>query len=154
MCCIGATARVQLRARQRKTPRVNLTPLIDVVFLLLIFFMVSTTFKDSARINVELPSIETDQPEEQHPVDLTIQVAANGMMSVNGRELLNSSPELLKRAISGVAGGATDIPVIVKVDRNAPFQAVMTVMDVAAQLHLDKLTFPGRKLVRDGQQAE
>ncbi len=137
------------RARQRKTPRVNLTPLIDVVFLLLIFFMVSTTFKDSARIKVMLPSIETEQSEDQHPLNLTIQVAANGIMSVNGRELLNSTPLLLKRAISDIAMGKTDIPVTVKVDKNAPFQAVMTVMDVAAQLGLNKLTFPGRKLVQE-----
>ena len=134
------------RARPRKTPSVNLTPLIDVVFLLLIFFMVSTTFRDSARIKVELPSIETQQTEDQHPVDLIIQVAANGMMSVNGRELMKSSPELLKRAIADIAMGKSDIPVTVKADKNAPFQAVMTVMDVAAQLGLDKLTFPGRKL--------
>ncbi len=134
------------RARQRKTPRVNLTPLIDVVFLLLIFFMVSTTFRDSARIRVELPSIETEQPEDEHPVDLTIQISANGMMSVNDRELVKSSPELLKRAIADIAMGKRDLPVTVKVDKNAPFQAVMTVMDVAAQLGLEKLAFPGRKL--------
>ncbi len=137
------------RVRQRKTPRVNLTPLIDVVFLLLIFFMVSTTFKDSARIKVMLPSIETEQSEDQHSVELSIQVAANGMMSVNGRELLNSTPLLLKRAISDIAMGKRDIPVTVRVDKNAPFQAVMTVMDVAAQLGLNKLTFPGRKLVQE-----
>ena len=137
---------MQLRARPRKTPRVNLTPLIDVVFLLLIFFMVSTTFRDSARIKVELPSIETEEPEDQHPVDLTIQVSANGMMSVNGRELMKPSPLLLKRAIADIVMGKRDIPVTVKVDKNAPFQAVMTVMDVAAQLGLEKLTFPGRKL--------
>ena len=134
------------RARPRKTPGVNLTPLIDVVFLLLIFFMVSTTFRDSARIKVELPSIETEEPEDQHPVGLIIQVAANGMMSVNDRELMKSSPELLKRAIADIAMGKRDITVTVKADKNAPFQAVMAVMDVAAQLGLEKLTFPGRKL--------
>ena len=139
------------RMRQRKTPRVNLTPLIDVVFLLLIFFMVSTTFRDSARIKVELPSIETEEPEDQHSVDLIIQIAANGMMSVNERELVKSSPELLKRAIADIAMGKRDIPVIVKVDKQAPFQAVMTVMDVAAQLGLEKLTFPGRKLAQENE---
>ena len=136
---------MQLRARPRKTPRVNLTPLIDVVFLLLIFFMVSTTFRDSARIKVVLPSIETEEPEDQHSIELTIQVAADGMMSVNDRELVKSSHQLLKRAIVEIARGETDIPIIVKADKNAPFQAVMTVMDVAAQLGLEKLTFPGRK---------
>jgi len=140
---------VQLRTRQRKTPRVNLTPLIDVVFLLLIFFMVSTTFKDSSRINIELPAIETQQPEDQHAVELTIQISANGMMSVNDRELLNSTPAMLKRAIVKIARGETDIPVTVKADKNAPFQAVMTVMDVAAQLELSKLMFPGRKSVQE-----
>jgi len=139
---------VRPRGRQRKTPRVNLTPLIDVVFLLLIFFMVSTTFRDSTRIRIVLPSIETQQPEDRHPVDLTIQVSANGRMSVNDRELLNSTPVMLKRALAEIAGGETDIPVTVKIDKDAPFQAVMTVMDVAAQLGLNKLTFPGRKSVQ------
>lgn len=138
-----------LRARPRKTPRVNLTPLIDVVFLLLIFFMVSTTFRDSARIKVILPSIETEELEDQHSIELTIQVAADGMMSINDRELVKPSSLLLKRAVADISMGKTDIPVTVKVDKQAPFQAVMTVMDVAAQLGLDKLTFPGRKLVQE-----
>jgi len=111
--------------------------------------MVSTTFRDSARIKVVLPSIETEEPEDHHSIELSIQVAADGMMSVNDRELAKPSPRILKLAIADVAMGKRDIPVTVKVDKQAPFQAVMTVMDVAAQLGLDKLTFPGRKLVRE-----
>lgn len=136
---------MRLRARQRKSPRVNLTPLIDVVLLLLIFFMVSTTFRDSARLKILLPTIDTVQPEDSHPLTVTVQVAADGKMSVNDKELVQSSPRMLKRAIGLLVGERRDIPVVVKVDRNAPFQSVMTVMDVAAQLNLDKLTFPGHK---------
>ncbi|MEN8212789.1 MAG: biopolymer transporter ExbD [Pseudomonadota bacterium] len=140
---------MQLRARPRKKPRINLTPLIDVVFLLLIFFMASTTFKETARIKIQLPSIEMEQPEDQADVEITIQVTASGVMAVNGRELLSSTPAQLKRSLAEIALGETGIPVTVIADKNAPFQAVMTVMDVAAQLKLDKITFPGRKLMPD-----
>ncbi len=139
-----------LRKRQRQKPIVNLTPLIDVVFLLLIFFMVSTTFDTQSRIKVTLPEIETDIPEDQSRDHILVQVAADGSMSLNNSmELVSSTPTVLKRAMAEIAEGRTDIPVIVKVDRNAPFQAAMTVMDVSGQLGLTEITFPGRKTVKE-----
>jgi biopolymer transport protein ExbD len=121
-----------------------------VVFLLLIFFMVSTTFDTQSRIKVTLPEIDTEMPEDENPDMIIVQVTADGSMSLNNSmELVNSTPTVLKRALAEVADGRTDIPVIVKIDKNAPFQSAMTVMDVAGQLGLTQITFPGRKTVKD-----
>ena len=141
---------MNLRKRQRQRPIVNLTPLIDVVFLLLIFFMVSTTFDTQSRIKITLPEIETQVPEYEFQDRILVQIAADGSMSLNNSmELVSSTPTVLKRAMAEIAEGRTDIPVIVKVDRDAPFQAAMTVMDVSGQLGLTEITFPGRKTVRE-----
>lgn len=138
-----------LRKRQRQRPIVNLTPLIDVVFLLLIFFMVSTTFDTQSRIKITLPEIETELPEDTRD-RILVQVAADGSISLNNSmELVSSTPTVLKRAMAQIADGRTDIPVIVKIDRNAPFQAAMTVMDVSGQLGLTEITFPGRKTIKE-----
>jgi biopolymer transport protein ExbD len=140
---------VILRKRQRQRPIVNLTPLIDVVFLLLIFFMVSTTFDTQSRIKITLPEIETELPEDTRD-RILVQVAADGSISLNNSmELVSSTPTVLKRAMAQIAEGRTDIPVIVKIDRNAPFQAAMTVMDVSGQLGLTEITFPGRKTIKE-----
>jgi biopolymer transport protein ExbD len=141
---------VILRKRHRQKPIVNLTPLIDVVFLLLIFFMVSTTFDTQSRIKITLPEIETDIPEDEFQDRILVQIAADGSMSLNNSmELVSSTPTVLKRAMAEIAEGRTDIPVIVKVDQNAPFQSAMTVMDVSGQLGLTEITFPGRKTVKE-----
>ena len=138
-----------LRKRQRQRPIVNLTPLIDVVFLLLIFFMVSTTFDTQSPIKITLPEIETELPEDTRD-RILVQVAADGSISLNNSmELVSSTPTVLKRAMAQIAEGRTDIPVIVKIDRNAPFQAAMTVMDVSGQLGLTEITFPGRKTIKE-----
>ena len=138
-----------LRTRQLQRPIVNLTPLIDVVFLLLIFFMVSTTFDTQSRIKITLPEIETELPEDTRD-RILVQVAADGSISLNNSmELVSSTPTVLKRAMAQIAEGRTDIPVIVKIDRNAPFQAAMTVMDVSGQLGLTEITFPGRKTIKE-----
>ena len=141
---------MKLRDRPRDKPDVNLTPLIDVVFLLLIFFMVSTTFDTKSRIKVELPQATTDHVEDTTKTTITVQVAADGTMALNdGFELVSSTPKVLRRAMSEIAKGRTDVPVIIKADAQASHQSVMTVMDVASQLGLNRITFAGRKLTED-----
>ena len=132
---------MNLRPRRRQSQEVNLTPLIDVVFLLLIFFMVSTTFEKQTRIEVELPTAETvtEQPEE--PEKLEILIDRTGRFYLNERELLNTEPATLKGAIHRVADGRTDLPVMIKADGAAPYQAVITAMDVLTQLGLTRMSF-------------
>lgn len=112
---------------------VNLTPLIDVVFLLLIFFMVSTTFTRERELTVELPeataeaAIETD-------LRIEIEVSADGEYAVNTQRLVNRDSETLIKAIKDVSQGNNKLPLIITANAKTPHQAVVTAMDVAGQL--------------------
>jgi biopolymer transport protein ExbD len=140
---------LNLRPRRSEPPRVDITPLIDVVFLMLIFFMVSTTFDKQTQLKVDLPeaaSTETSAAEEQR-IDITID--AQGQFYVNERELVRHDAETLRRSLQAIADDRTDLPVIVSGDRNAPLQSMMTVLDVAAQLGLTRLSFVARQAEGD-----
>ena len=137
---------MNLRPRRAEPPRIDLTPLIDVVFLMLIFFMVSTTFDKQTQLKVELPEASPQQEEEDvAPKRIDITIDAQGQFYVNERELVKHDAETLKRAMLKVADGETDLPVLVSGDRNAPLQSMMTVLDVAAQLGMSHLSFVARQ---------
>lgn len=136
---------MNLRPRRSEPPRVDITPLIDVVFLMLIFFMVSTTFDKQTQLKVELPRAESNAVEEQ-PVDkVDITIDAQGHFYVNERELVKHDAETLRRTIEKITDGRDDLPIIVSGDRNAPLQSMMTVLDVAAQLGMARLSFVARQ---------
>ncbi len=120
-------------------PDVNLTPLIDVVFLLLIFFMVSTTFEHQSRIQVELPeaSAEPTTPEDE---SLEIIIDAQGRYFIGEQQVVNSQLKTLKGAIMEFIGHRADMPVIVRADANSPHQSVVTVLDAASQLGLTRIS--------------
>jgi biopolymer transport protein ExbD len=125
---------MNLRPRETEEPDLNLTSLIDVVLLLLIFFMVSTTFVDESQIRIRLPQAGTEaapQPKKD-PIEITI--AASGEYSVNGRTLINTSATTLSAAISNLAGTSRDNPVTIRADARATHQAVVTAMDVVGRL--------------------
>ena len=137
---------MKLRARHRPSPELNLTPLIDVVFLLLIFFMVSTTFDKEARIRVDLPEAATqDKPTQDTALEITVD--AGGRYYVNQREVVNTEIETLKRAIDKVSRARRDLPVIINADARATHQAVIKVMDAASQLGFLHMTFAAKQPV-------
>jgi len=116
---------------------VNLTPLIDVVFLLLIFFMVTTTFDKDAKININLP---TTQNAAAAPLKLPMEIIidAQGKYFVDGREVLNNKPETLFRAMSQALNerGEKTPPLIISADAGTNYQTVVTAMDIAGRLGL------------------
>jgi biopolymer transport protein ExbD len=116
-------------------------PLIDVVFLLLIFFMVSTTFKDDARIQVQLPEAQGEEAPEEEPSVLEVTIDQEGVFYVNERQVVDRKIETLKKALAGAAGDNRELPVIIKADAKTPHQAVMSVMDAASQLGLLRFSF-------------
>ncbi len=136
---------MNLRPQRKESPDINLTPLIDVVFLLLIFFMVSTTFDKENRIKVELPEAATQDEKVKEEVTLDITVDAVGRFYVNQQEVINTDIETLKSAIEKAAQGRHDLPVIIIADAKTPYQAVITVMDAASQLGFVNMTFPTRQ---------
>jgi biopolymer transport protein ExbD len=129
--------------RQEEELDVNLTPLIDVVFLLLIFFMVSTTFVHESEIELTLP--EASEEVRENPLD-TIEVAidANGRYFVNGNALINSQLATIRQVLNEVRPVDAEPVVIISADANATHQAVVTVMDAARQVGLTRITFPTR----------
>jgi len=125
---------VNLRRQRRDDVEVNLTPLIDVVFLLLIFFMVSTTFKHDAQLQVQLPQASA-KPVEQNQQSLELVIDVKGHYFINDKEVINTRPETLKRALDQAAQGRNkDLPLVIRADAHTPYQAVVTAMDVAGQL--------------------
>ncbi len=135
---------MNLRPSAKKTTEIDITPLIDVVFLLLIFFMVSTTFDREAQILVELPEA-TGEKAQHAPDELEITIDAAGTFFVNQREVINTEVETLKLAIGKAVGDERDIPVIINADGKAPHQSVMTAMDAASQLGLVRMTFSAHR---------
>ena len=132
---------MNLRPNRPDPPDINLTPLIDVVFLLLIFFMVSTTFKEDARIRLRLPEAQGEEVSAQEPQALEILIDVGGTFYVNDRRVVDRNLETLKKAIAGAAGEDLEIPVVIKADARTPHQAVMTAMDAASQLGLLRFAF-------------
>ena len=135
---------MNLRPKRQEEPDLNITPLIDVVFLLLIFFMVSTTFDRELELKIQLPeaSGETKQVEQKN---IEITVDAQGRYFINKQQVVNTQLETLKAALKKTAGDQTDVPLIISADGQAPHQSVIRVMDVARQLGLVQITFAVQK---------
>ena len=120
--------------RRSEEPELNMTSLIDVVLLLLIFFMVSTRFVDESRLSISLPEagLEPERAELRGPVE--IEITAEGGYRVNGRALINNSPDTLSVALGRAAEGDRSVPVTIRADARAMHQSVVTAMDVAGRL--------------------
>ena len=131
---------MKFRRRPRNEVSIELTPLIDVVFLLLIFFMVSTTFIRETQLELELPEASGDlqQPEEQ---SIVITIAEDGTYAVNDQALVNSQLATLMRALREQIGeGDASRQLIITADANSTHQAVVRAMDAAGRLGLTRLS--------------
>ena len=125
---------MKLSMRPKDEPEVNLTSLIDVVLLLLIFFMVSTSFVKQSQITIRLPEAETAPPAEEAVEQVDIMITEQGVYLVNGRELVNNRPETIRNALRRISGGDYSLPLTISADANARHQYVVTAMDVAGRL--------------------
>lgn len=122
----------------------NLTPLIDVVFLLLIFFMVSTTFKQEAHIEIDLPQAGGTQTDVVENLP-EIVISATGEYQISGTRI-GSDTAALREALSALkAGVEAGQPLIISADAATPHQAVVTAMDVAGELGFIRLSITTRK---------
>ena len=134
---------MNLRPTPREPVDINLTPLIDVVFLLLIFFMVSTTFNRGSELSIELPAASAD-PQQQQADSIEVAIDAKGRFYVNGRQLLNTQAKTLRQALRAAAGESDSPPIIISADAMTPHQAVVQIMDAARELGFVRLTFATR----------
>ena len=116
-----------------------MTSLIDVVLLLLIFFMVSTSFVKQSQITIRLPDADSAAIVEEVAEQLEIMITEQGTYLINGRELINSRPETIRNALQKLSGGNTNLPLTISADANARHQHVVTAMDVAGKLGFVKI---------------
>jgi len=117
---------------------INLTPLIDVVFLLLIFFMVSTTFDTTSQLKINLPEANQDQVAAP-PQKLNLMIDAKGNFFLNSRELTNNKSATLKVALERTMAG-NRLPIVIQSDADSPVQSLVTAMDVVSQLGLTQVS--------------
>jgi biopolymer transport protein ExbD len=136
---------LKLQNRVKEEPAVDLTSLIDVVFLLLLFFMVSTTFDQQTVLQVDLPEASTVDVPIDRPETLELVIDANGLMFLNDRRLVDSKERTIKAAFNEAIGDDRDLPLILRADRETPHHFVVTVMDVAAQLGFSNLSIATQK---------
>ena len=129
--------------RKRAEVEVNLTPLIDVVFLLLIFFMVSTTFTKNTQLSIDLPEANAD-PSQVSEKQVEVTITRQGEYAVNEVVLVNNELETLKKAIEKVSAGDNSIPLIITADSATPHQSVVRAMDAAGQLGFIRLSITTR----------
>ena len=133
--------------RQARRPEVsiNLTPLIDAVFLL-IFFMVSTSFTDLTQLTVYLPKVRGASASDE--VGLVLVIDSAGVITVGGDPVPNDA-EGLYRVLEAAANGNFDVPVPLSADAMTPHQYVVTMLDVASQLELQRLTIATESMINE-----
>ena len=129
---------MKFQRRSRGDNGINLTPLIDVVFLLLIFFMVTTTFTKETRLLIDLPEANGEVADSS-PATLELVIAKDGSYAVNGQNLINRDIKTIMAALREASSGNTDLPLVITADAQATHQAVITAMDAAGRLGFSQL---------------
>ncbi len=131
---------MKFRRKPRETVDINLASLIDVVFILLLFFVVTTTFTRETQLRVELPEAVSGSPaEDQQLKQLEITISAEGVFSVNNQLLEKNDVASVMDALQKESGGDTQLPLSISADGKTPHQAVITAMDAAGKLGFSHL---------------
>jgi biopolymer transport protein ExbD len=125
---------MRLSARKSEDPELNLISLVDVFLLLLVFFMISTTFLDEANIKIRLPEASETPSLAERRESIEVSVTAEGNYRVNGQALINTSSATLANAIIKAAGTNREIAITIRADARAMHQSVVTAMDVVGRL--------------------
>ena len=125
---------MNLKPRRHEEPEINVVSLIDVVLLLVVFFILSSKFSDEGRLRVHLPQANAVPTQKVSGEPLVVSVTQQGSYLVNQRELINSSPETLRAALLKEAGSNREVRITLRADARATHQAVITAMDVLGRL--------------------
>ena len=131
---------MNFRKRRPEEPEINLIPFIDVLLVVLIFLMLSTTYSKFTELQVMLPVANADKARDR-PREIIVAVAADGRYAVNRKPVEGRSVELLTAELAAAAAGSTEMIVIVSADATAAHQSVINVMDAARRAGLVRLTF-------------
>jgi biopolymer transport protein ExbD len=131
---------MNFRKPRPEEPEINLIPFIDVLLVVLIFLMLSTTYSKFTELQITLPVADAEKSRDR-PHEIIVSVAADGRYTVNRKPVEGRSVELLSAELAAAAGGSTEMVVIVSADATAAHQSVINVMDAARRANLPRLTF-------------
>ncbi len=140
---------MNFRLRLREEPEINLIPFIDVLLVILIFLMLTTTYSKFTELQLRLPVADTDAQRDR-PREIVVGVGRAGNYTVNKQPLAERSVEVLSAAIRDAAKGSKDTVVVISADAAAAHQAVITVMESAREAGLTQLTFAAQSSARSG----
>lgn len=130
---------MNFRPKRRDTPELNLIPMIDVLIVLLIFLVLTTTFSRESELKINLPQAAGADPGEEHGLEVVID--AEGHYVIDKHQTVNTQVETVIKALRTAAGSNPDPLIVIDADRDATHQSVMTVLDAAGQLGYRHVTF-------------
>lgn len=142
---------MHFRRKTNDEPEINLIPFIDVLLVVLIFLMLSTTYSKFTEMQVTLPVADTDA-QHDYPKELIVAVGADGNYSVNHTVLAGRSLDLVSAALAEAAKGAKETVIVISADANAKHQSVVTVMEAARRAGLNHITFATQSSSQTGAQ--
>ncbi|MCY7371299.1 MAG: biopolymer transporter ExbD [Polaromonas sp.] len=131
---------MNFRLRPHDEPEINLIPFIDVLLVVLIFLMLSTTYSKFTEMQVNLPAADLDK-QRDYPKEIIVAVSSDGRYMVNKLPVEGRGVESLGRALAQAASAGKDSTVIISADANASHQAVVSVMEAARRQGLNQITF-------------
>ena len=133
---------MNLHPRRREDPEINLISLVDVLLTVLLFFIVTTTFRKESDFQIDLPEASPQATDSAQQVELEVTIDAQGRYFLNDQALADTAPATLRNAISQRAGERRDQIVIIRADAKTPYQAVITAMDIIGRLGFKHLAIP------------
>lgn len=140
---------MNFRPRRRDEPEINLIPFIDVLLVVLIFLMLSTTYSKFTEMQLRLPTADVDA-QRDYPKEVIVGVSADGRYSINKTQLPDRSVDTVAAALAAAATGGKDSVVIISADASSPHQAVVTVMEAARRAGLMQITFAAQSTAQAG----
>ena len=140
---------MKFRQVRRELPALNLTPLIDIVFLLLIFFMVTTSFSRETRLLVSLP--EASGSAENAAESIEVLVDREGGYAINGSRLVNAEVDSLVRGLELESGGDLSLLVVLVADAEVQHQSVVTAMEAIGRAGFASLSIATREPIEKTQ---
>ena len=140
---------MNFRPRQKDEPEINLIPFIDVLLVVLIFLMLSTTYSKFTELQLKLPVADADA-QRDYPKEVIVAVSSDGRYSIKGVPVVGRSVEAVAQALVDSAKAGKDSVVIITADATAPHQSVITVMEAARRSGLNQITFATQSSAQAG----
>ncbi|WP_041946459.1 ExbD/TolR family protein [Variovorax paradoxus] len=140
---------MQFRHGGRDEPEINLIPFIDVLLVILIFLMLSTTYSKFTEMQLRLPTADVDS-QRDYPKEVIVAVSADGRYSINKKPVADRNVDTVAAALGAAATGGKDSVVIISADASSPHQAVITVMEAARRVGLVQITFAAQSTAQAG----